>query len=188
MRATRAHRFEVLRIAAGDAIRAVAMQAHRLREGQPIETAFDDVGFQLEADARFLIVALRWLHRSCTAAGQLVDDADLRRAIADFEASVMRGRAKEMRDIWEHRDEYVLGRGRLQPQRQTDEPNDRIGPPAPGDPRTLSSWVWTGARPSIGSLNWGGVEVNFDLALSRAEAMYVALRDATSRVADDASE
>jgi hypothetical protein len=61
MRAKQGHRFEVLRIAAGDAIRAVALQAHRIREGQLIETAFDDVGSQLEADARAeaMYVALR---------------------------------------------------------------------------------------------------------------------------------
>jgi len=180
---SRASQLAFLRIAAGDAIRAVAMQAHRLRAARPIETAFDDVGFQLEIDARFLIVALRWLHRSCAAASHLADDDALRQAVADFEESVMRAGAKDMRNIWEHRDEYVLGEGQLQRQRRSVETGDRTGPPAPGDSQTLSTWVWSGTRPSMGSLTWGGVAVNFDLALSRAEAMYVTLRETPNRFA-----
>jgi hypothetical protein len=73
-----------------------------------------------------------------------VDDDGLCKAIADFEASVMRGRAKEMHDIWEHRDEYILREGQLQWQRQS-RTDDRMAravlPVFVGDARRRSRAV-----------------------------------------------
>lgn len=162
---SRAHQFELLRIAANDAIRSVVMQAHRMQEGPLVEVAFDDEGFQRQMDARFLIVAVRWLHRLCATGVELTNDLGLRSVVDDFEDSVLHGRAKEMRDIWEHFDEYVLGTGWLQ------RPGRRVG--HVGDQGGLAIYIWTGA--GLGSLIWAGVEVNFDLAVSRAQAMHAAL-------------
>jgi hypothetical protein len=93
------HQFEMIRIAAGDGIHAVALQAHRIRHAEAILTAFGDKWSQREADARFLIVALRWVHRQCAAAARMTGDAQLGEAVAEFEQAVFDGAAKQMRDV-----------------------------------------------------------------------------------------
>lgn len=162
---SRAHQFELLRIAANDAIRSIVMQAHRMQQGPLVEAAFADESFQRQMDARFLLVAVRWLHRLCATGVALTHDPDLCSAVEDFEHSVMYGRANEMRNVWEHFDDYVVGKGWLQ------RPGRRVG--NVGDRRGLAAYVWTGS--GLGSLFWAGVEVNFDLAVSRAHQIYAAL-------------
>lgn len=122
------HQLVTLKGNADDALRAIVLQAHRMQNEPVVSAAFADKGFQKEIDARFLIVALRWFHRSCAAAAAASGDEGLRRAVAEFEQGVLHGKAKEMRDIWEHLDEYVRGIGVLQrPHRRRDLVGDRRG-------------------------------------------------------------
>lgn len=111
---SRLHQIEMALSAAGDAIRAVDLQAYRLRHPDMASGAFDDAGLQRQTDARFLLVALRSLHRFCGLAVRLTDDADLRDAVATSWQQLGLSRAKDMRDIWEHLDAYIMGKGDLQ--------------------------------------------------------------------------
>jgi hypothetical protein len=165
---SRGHQLEVLRSAANDAIRAVVLQAHRMRHGPLVTEAYNDEGFQRQTDARFLIVAVRWLQRCCAAAGELTTDPALHRAVRDFNAPVLHGQAKELRDIWEHFDAYVLGAGTLQrPDRR------RAGV---GEQRALGVYTWTGRPEELGSLTWAGLTLSFDVAVNEAQRLCAALR------------
>jgi hypothetical protein len=157
----------MIRVAAGDGIRAVALQAHRIRHAEVVSTAFDDEGFQKQADARFLIVALRWVHRQCSAAAQMTGDGQLREAVAEFEETVFDRAAKEMRDVWEHFDKYIQGGGQLQRGRR------RIAGVA--EQRQLGVLAWTGSDGSLGSLHWAGLSVSLDASVRAAEKLYAAL-------------
>jgi hypothetical protein len=157
----------MVRIAAGDAIRAVALQAHRIRHAELIAAAFADEGFQRQADARFLIVALRWVHRHCSAAARMTGDGQLSEAVAEFEHTVFDGAAKQMRDVWEHFDKYIQGGGQLQRGRRR-----RAGV---AEQRQLGVLTWTGADGSLGSLHWAGLSVSLDAAVRAAETLYTAL-------------
>ena len=160
-------------ITAGDAIRAIDLQAYRMRQPDLTSGAFDDATFQRQADERSLIVALRWLHRSCALAAELADDADLRRTVDLGWRTMGFETAKDMRDVWEHFDGYIAGRGRLQKERQRPEGVASSG--------SLGVYTWTGAPPSLGSLNWAGLSLSLDTAVLGAHAMYRELRTVVDR-------
>lgn len=164
---SRAHQFEMIRSAAGDAIRSVVLQAERIQHAELVPAAFDDKSFQLLADARFLIVALRWVHRHCAAASRLVDDPALVEAVAAFEANVFHGEAKGMRDVWEHLDDYIVGSGHLQ--------RERVRRQGVADRRHLGVLTWIGADDSLGTLTWAGFAMSLDGMVIAARRLYAAL-------------
>jgi hypothetical protein len=155
-------------ITAGDAIRAIDLQAYRMRQPDLTSGAFDDATFQRQADERFLIVALRWLHRACALAAKLADDAELHRIVDSSWQTMGFETAKDMRDVWEHFDDYIAGTGRLQKVGRWPE-----GAAAAG---SLGVYVWTGVRPNLGSLSWAGLSLSLDMAVAVAHEMYAALR------------
>jgi hypothetical protein len=144
---TQAHRLQMALIAAGDAIRAVDHQARRIRH--PVASpAFDDGGLQSFTEARFLILAIRWLQNACALASRLLNDAALRQAVADVWKTTGVQNAKDMRDVWEHFDAYIVGDGQL----QRPEPS----PDGIASPGSLGCCTWTGAPGRLGSLHWAG--------------------------------
>lgn len=155
------------RSAAGDAIRFVVLQAHRIQHGELVPAAFDDESFQKLAEARFLIVALRWVHRHCAAAARLAEDADLMEAVVRFEDSVFHGEANAMRDVWEHLDEYIPGNGNLQRSRTRRE--------GVAGQHQLGVLTWIGADDSLGTLAWAGFAVSLDGMVAAARRLYAAL-------------
>jgi len=158
------------RLHASDSLRTLDLQAHRVRHPDLGSGAFDVAGSQREVDARLLLVAVGWFHRTCAAAATLSSSTALGDAVEHFERSVIRGRAKEMRDIWEHLDEYLQGVGRLQRSSQ-DTPLGR--------PAELAVWSWTGSPGTLGSLTWAGVSVDLDLVLAEAHRLNAVLQSLT---------
>ena len=149
---------------AGDAIRAVDLQAFRLRHPDISSGAFSDVGFQNQTEARFLIVALRWLYRACALATELTQDADLLQAVNASWESMGLKQAADMRDVWEHFDEYIVGSGRLQ------RPGWR--PEGVAAPASLGVYTWTGSPDTLGSLSWAGLSLSLDGAVVAAHRLY----------------
>ena len=171
---SQAHQLEMAFITAGDAIRAIDLQAYRMRHPDLTSGAFDAAAFQRQADERFLIVALRWLHRSCALAAELADDAELRRTVDSSWQTMGFKTAKDMRDVWEHFDDYIAGAGRLQTAGRRSEGV------AASD--SLAVYTWTGAPPSLGSLHWAGLSLSLDSAVLGAHAMYRELRAVVGRL------
>jgi hypothetical protein len=149
-----------------------------MRDPDMTSGAFDDSTFQRQADERFLIVALRWLHRSCALAAYLADDAALRRIVDSSWRRMGFRTAKDMRDVWEHFDDYIAGAGRLQ--KAGRRPGRR--PEGVAAPGSLGVYVWTGASPSLGSLTWAGLSLSLDSAVLGAHAMYRELRTVVGRL------
>jgi hypothetical protein len=158
-----AHQLQMALSSAGDAIRAIDLQAYRVRQPDTASGAFDNVSLQRETETRFLLVALRWLYRACDLAADLTGDAELRRAIDTMWHTPSVGEAKDMRDVWEHLDAYIAGRGRLQ----------RAGrsPESIATPGNLRVHIWTGAG-DLGSLTWAGLSLSLDEAVIAAHRVY----------------
>lgn len=92
---------ELAHSAANDAVRAVALQRHRVNHGSKDDDAFFGApGFRQEVDVYFLVLALRWLQEACRLAAELTGDATLALAIGDFERRLPQ--ARDIRDIREH--------------------------------------------------------------------------------------
>jgi hypothetical protein len=95
---------------------AVVMQAERVREAL---AAPDDAGdrrdanLRLDADAHFLLVAIRSGLRFAERVQAVVNDVRLGEALTGFADQFPY--AHDLRDVLTHLDEYVLDQGHLQP-------------------------------------------------------------------------
>lgn len=69
-----------------------------------------------------------------------------------------------MRDVWEHFDEYIMGRGRLQSAGQ-----ERGGVATAA---SLGVYVWTVVPGFLGSFQWAGLGVDVDASVAAAHALY----------------
>lgn len=95
------------------------MQAERLREAIATPgTAADarDATMRLDADAHFLLVAIRNGLHFARRVQAVVNDVRLGEVIAGFADQFPY--AHDLRDVLTHLDEYVLEQGRLQPEGQ----------------------------------------------------------------------
>lgn len=148
---------------ANDAVRAVAMQRHRVLADLPEdETFFGAKGFRQEVDLNFMLVALRRLRRAATLAAQVEGCKQfLRKPIQQFDAALP-GLAT-MRNVGEHIDEYIAG----SPRRRHD-----VEPPAVG------IRIWRPTESGGYVFEWVGQEFEIDAALTAAETLYTAIRTA----------
>jgi hypothetical protein len=158
---------------AGDAIRAIDLQAFRLRHPDTAGGVFDDAGFQAYTEARFMIVAVRWLQSACTLVADLTDDEELRESISQLWTATGVADAKDMRDVWEHFADYIVGDGRLQ------RPGQRAKPV--GGSGSLGVYVWTGGSGALGSLHWAGLSLSLDEAARCAHRLYRTTVQAVAR-------
>lgn len=174
------HQLELAHSLANDAIRAVAMQHHRISQELPDdERFFAGQGFRQEADLRFLLVALRWLREACRAAAAITGDPRLAGALNAFDASLPP--AKDMRDVSEHVADYIRGRGALQDQRPQAQAK-RVARGAEGRGQGDHGLrLWRGEDDGSLTFAWANMEINTGHALTVAEALYAALRDALER-------
>lgn len=166
-----AHELEMAHSTANDAMRAVAMQRQRIaRDLREDDVFFAGKGFRQEVDIYFLLLALRWLHESCSLAADLTEDPSLLTAIADFERTAPQ--ARDMRDVREHVSDYIRGDGKLQGRKTT--PDRRV------HGETLGLRMWFGQdRRSI--FWWAGKEIALDAVVPSAERLYASLREAMAR-------
>jgi hypothetical protein len=97
---------------------AIGEQAERIRDALAAlnSAASDerDVSMRLDADAHFLLVAIRNGMRFAERVQEFVSDDRLATALATFTAHFLA--ATDLRDVLTHLDEYVLDQGRLQPE------------------------------------------------------------------------
>ena len=153
-------------IAANDAMRAVAMQRHRVDHGTMADDAFFAAdGFRREVDVYFMLLALRWLHE-CLLAADLTQDAALVDALADFDRALPH--ARDMRDVREHISHYIRDKGNLQAD------GTAPGRQVRGGALAVTTWLGQG-RGTI--FVWAGKEIHLDLVVPVAERVYCALRD-----------
>jgi len=177
---TRRHQLEMTLITANEAMRAVDHQAYRLRHPVPTP-AFDGSAFQSFAEARFLIVAIRWVQQACALVAELLDDHVLGEAVAEVWKATGVGSAKDMRDVWEHFDAYIVGAGRLQTAGRR--------PDAVAAAGSLGAHTWTGAPNSLGSVHWAGLSVSLDASVAAARDVYTLVVDAArTRVSDRSAD
>jgi hypothetical protein len=174
------HQLELAHSLANDAIRAVAMQHHRINEELPEdERFFAGQGFRQEADLRFMLVALRWLREASRAAAAITNDPRLADALHASDASLPP--AKDMRDVSEHVADYIRGRGTLQDQRPQARAK-RVARGAEGRGQGDHGLrLWRGEDDASLTFAWVGMEINTGRALAAAETLYAALRDALER-------
>ena len=133
----------------------VALQHRRLKTTEPEDETFV---FRWHADLQFLIMALRRLRRSAAlAAGVSAVSTNLQASIAEFDRRLPG--LTRMRNVGEHLDDYVHG----SPKRRHKEVNR-------GE---LQCSTWDGAV-----FNWLGVELDIDVALKAAEALFAAVSEA----------
>jgi hypothetical protein len=164
---TQKHQLEMANTTANDAMRAVAMQRHRVDHGTMDDDAFFAAdGFRREVDVYFMLLALRWLHESCRLAADLTRDASLVEALADFDRALPHTR--DMRDVREHISHYIRGKGNLQAD------GTATGRQVRGGALAVTTWLGQG-RGTI--FVWAGKEIHLDLVVPVAERMYFALRD-----------
>jgi hypothetical protein len=157
-------------MAAGDGIRAVDHQAHRIRHAVATP-AFDAGGFQSLTEARFLILAIGWVRHACALVSRLLSDDALSQAGAQVWKATGVHNAKDMRDVWEHFDAYIVGDGQLQ----------KPGPRSDGvaGPGSLGCYTWTGFPDSLGSLHWAGLSLSLDVAVGAAHDAYNLVTEAS---------
>jgi hypothetical protein len=91
---------------------ALDLQAARVREGRDLEGGPDFDFWRLDADAHFLIVAMRNGLRFAERLQRMLADDGLGTALDDFARRFPH--AGNVRDVLTHLDEYVLDEGRLQ--------------------------------------------------------------------------
>lgn len=86
------------RLWATEAFGAVTLQASRIRIPSLDDATSDAEHDQQMTDARFFMIALRWLHAHVVAAAELLSSTELDVAVERFEQAIL-GDAKRMRDI-----------------------------------------------------------------------------------------
>jgi hypothetical protein len=168
-----AHQLAMLRLEAGNAARAVAMQSARATGPSEHDESFDGWGFRSAVDFRFLTVALRWLEDIAEHANRTLADHELSGAIQAFRDAMPE--ARNMRNIGEHLPEYLLGAGRLQ--QQADLLAQR------GQTNQLGVMIWTGHAEHGTQLTWAGTNIDANEARRAADHLYLAVRDAIDRFA-----
>lgn len=90
----------------------VEMQRTPVGEQMPPEP-FPEAHRRLHIDTYFLVLAIRNVLRFHDAIQKQLNDAELRRARADFDRRAPN--AKDFRDLYEHLDAYISGKGRQAP-------------------------------------------------------------------------
>jgi len=135
----------------------IALQHRRLRSVEPEDKVFL---FRKEADLRFLILALHRLKNAAKIAERVPAAHDIMKAaIEDFDSTLPN--LKDMRDVWEHIDEYAV-----------DAPTRRR---KVVDRRELQVSCWDGKV-----FNWLGHDLDIDVALKAAEQLFDAIKRAVN--------
>lgn len=108
-----AHRLELAHSAASDTIRGIAMQHHRLISELPEdEMFFAGAGFRREVDLQLLLVLVSRLRRVAGVVRDMTNDPPLERELVDFDRQFPA--ARHMRNVSEHIEDYLAGKGRRQ--------------------------------------------------------------------------
>lgn len=107
------HKLEMAHSAANDALRGVAMQHYRISTDLPEdERFFAGAGFRREVDLQLLLVLVIRSRRAVELGAHLLGDTTLNQELRDFDQRFPA--AKQMRDIGEHVDAYIDGKGHKQ--------------------------------------------------------------------------
>jgi hypothetical protein len=137
------------------------MQHYRIAVELPEdERFFAGAGFRKEVDLNLLLVLLIRLQRATELAARLLDDDYLRLAIKDFETRLPVSR---MRNVGEHVDDYIDGKGHAQP---------------PVLPASLGTRRWGESSSGGITFTWAGTSIDLDEAKTSAEELYKALHKA----------
>jgi hypothetical protein len=168
-----AHQLAGLRLEAGNAARAVAMQSVRATGPSEHDESFDGLGFRSAVDFRFLTIALRWLEDIAEHANRALADDGVAAAIQMFRDAVPE--ARNMRNIGEHLPEYFLGSGRLQGRPDLLAQRGQIN--------QLGVMIWTGHDDHGTRLTWAGTNIDANEARRAADQLYLAVCDAIERFA-----
>jgi hypothetical protein len=146
------------------------MQHYRVTTELPEdERFFAGAGFRMEVDLQLLLVLLVRLQRATELVARLLDDDDLRLAIGEFDARLP---LKRMRNVGEHVDDYIDGRGRARP-------------PVPST--SLGTRWWDQESEEGLTFTWAGMSIGLDEAKSSAEDLYGALRKSMNAFAASAA-
>jgi hypothetical protein len=147
--------------AANDAMRGVAMQHYRvLAELPEDERFFAGAGFRRELDLHLMLVLLLRLRRAVGLASNLLASDSLRHALEAFDAD---GATRRMRNVGEHLDEYIEGRGHAQPSVSS---------------ASLGLRLWGESSTGTSTFMWAGGSIELDDVKTSAEVLYGALRSA----------
>jgi len=165
------HQLAMLRLEAGNAARAVAMQSIRATAPSEHDELFDGLGFRSAVDFRFLSVALRWLEDIAEHANRTLADDKLASEIQAFRDALPE--ARNMRNIGEHLPEYLLGAGKLQ--QRADLLAQR------GQQNTLGVMIWTGYGGHGTQLTWANTNIDANAARRAADRLYAAVGAAIDR-------
>jgi hypothetical protein len=147
--------YERARRLANQAVWTISLQRRRLLTGEPEDREFM---FRKLADYQFLIFALIRLRRTAELAGRVLFVADaMKSALVKFDDALPHLRA--MRNVIEHIDDYSLDQGR-------DRKVSR---------RSLEVGVYNDTV-----IHWLGHELNADVAVQAAQALFKEMQAAQS--------
>jgi hypothetical protein len=154
------HRLELANSAANDAIRGIAMQHHRLASELPEdEKFFAGAGFRREVDLQLLLVLVVRLRRVVGLGVELATSGALRADLAEFDQRFPA--ANHMRNISEHLDDYIEGKGH----RQTSAPAGSLG-----------VRVWGASPGGDVTFEWAGETIDLGQLRAAADQLYRSLR------------
>ena len=140
--------FRLARVFASDALERATLQYQRMQDGS---------GSQFSCDLHFFLTSVRDVHQAALIVKRLEPDGPISEAIAQFEAVAENARA--MRNVGDHIDAYVLGKGHLESVTHRD--------------------LCVASLNNNGDLRWRGGEINVHQAREAAQVLYVAVSDAS---------
>lgn len=153
---------ELTHSAANDAIRGITMQHYRLASELPEdEKFFAAAGFRREVDLQLLLVLVVRLRRLVGLAAKLTRNGVLGEALAEFDERFPT--ARQMRNVSEHLDDYIEGRGHRQASAPHESLGVRIWGAPPGGEMTFE---WAGEIIALGQLHGAVEEIYRSLRLA----------------------
>jgi hypothetical protein len=156
--ASAGHRLELAHSAANDAVRGIAMQRYRLTSELPEdEKFFAGAGFRREVDLQLFLVLVVRFRRLVGLTAELTRDRVLREALAEFDERFPA--ARQMRNVSEHLDDYIEGKGHRQ---------------APAG--SLGVRVWGASPGGKVTFEWVGETIDLGQLHRSVDALYRSLR------------
>src|SRR5436309_1365343 len=146
------HQLETAKFVSTQAMHSVRLQWERSQREESDDNSWGGSAFRQEADLQYFLIALRRLRRVAARVEEITQDTDLSQGLEAFDAALPD--VKRMRDVDEHIDEYLIGRGR-------DE-----AVPVGG----LEVTIRRGS-----TLEWAGMTLDVDDAFHKAEELYAGL-------------
>lgn len=131
------------------------MQYYRVTAELPEDEAFfAGAGFRREVDLALLLVLLVRLRRAVGLGANILEASALSEALDAFDRRVPE--ARHMRNISEHVDAYIAGRGRD----QKDVPDGSLGVRIwDGPPNTDPTFTWAGRTVELGELRGAALDL-----------------------------